>query len=51
MSDDPQDGHRLTDNPEGRKATAAEKPAIDDAQNQPTPEDFGNRGMGLGAKE
>ena len=51
MSDDPRDGHRLTDKPEANKASAAEKPPIDDAQNQPTPEDFGRRGMSAAAKE
>ena len=51
MSDDPQDGHRLTNKPEAHGKTAAEKPAPGDPQNQPTPEDFGQRGMGMAAKE
>jgi hypothetical protein len=51
MSDDPADGHRLTDKPEAHGATAAEKPAPGDAQNQPTPEEFGARGMGMAPKE
>jgi hypothetical protein len=51
MSDDPSDGHRLTDNPQSVETTAVEKPAPGDAQNQPTPEDFGKRGMGMAAKE
>jgi hypothetical protein len=51
MSDDPADGHRLTDKPEAHGKTAVEKPAAGDAQNQPTPEDFGKRGMGVAAKE
>ncbi len=51
MSDDPRDGHRLTDNPKATSPTAAEKPASGDAQEQPTPEEFAERGMGAGAKE
>ena len=51
MSDDPGDGHRLTDKPEAAEPTAVEKPAPGDAQNQPTPEEFGARGMGMAAKE
>ncbi len=52
MSDDPGDGHRLTDKPEAAKGkTAAERPPTGDAQEQPTPEEFGERGMGIAAKE
>ena len=51
MSDDPGDGHRLTDKPEGKAGTPAEKPPTGDAQEQPTPEEFGQRGMGMAAKE
>jgi hypothetical protein len=51
MSDDPRDGHRLTNKPEARGATAVETPAEGDAQRQPTPEEFGKRGMGSAAKE
>jgi hypothetical protein len=51
MSDDPGDGHRLTNNPEAHAKTPAEKPARGDPQNQPTPEEFGKRGMGVAAKE
>ena len=51
MSDDPRDGQRLTDNPEARTAMAVEKPAEGDSQQQPTPEEFGERGMGVAAKE
>jgi len=51
MSDDPRDGQRLTDNPKAVAKTAVEKPAEGDAQEQPTPEEFGERGMGVAAKE
>jgi hypothetical protein len=51
MSEDPGDGHRLTDKPGATAKTAAEKPAPGDPQNQPTPEEFGERGMGMAAKE
>ena len=51
MSDDPKDGHRLTEKPEVHGKTAAERPARGDPQNQPTPEEFGQRGMGMAAKE
>jgi hypothetical protein len=51
MSDDPRDGHRLTDNPEAKSATPVERPAEGDPQQQPTPEEFGERGMGMAAKE
>jgi hypothetical protein len=48
MSDDPRDGHRLTDNP---KATAAEKKPLHDRQDQATIEEFGREGMGVAPKE
>ena len=51
MSDDPADGHRLTDKPQAIAPTAAEKPGKGNAQRQPTPEEFGARGMGVAAKE
>ena len=51
MSDDPRDGHRLTDNPEARAKTPAEKAPPNDEQNQATVEDFGREGMGVGGKE
>jgi hypothetical protein len=51
MSDDPADGHRLTDKPGAIGKTAVEKPGLGDPQNQPTPEEFGERGMGMAAKE
>lgn len=51
MSDDPADGHRLTDKPGANGKTAVEKRAPGDPQNQPTPEEFGERGMGMAAKE
>ena len=51
MSDDPKDGQRLTNKPEARIATVVSKPADGDAQLQPTPEEFGERGMGVAAKE
>jgi hypothetical protein len=31
--------------------TAVEKPGPSEPQNQPTPEEFGERGMGMAAKE
>lgn len=51
MSDDPRDGHRLTDKRGPTGKTAAGKPAPGDPQNQPTAEEFGERGMGMAAKE
>ena len=50
-SDDPQDGHRLTDNPEGRATTPLEKKPPHDAQDEATIEEFGREGMGVAAKE
>ena len=51
MSDDPGDGHRLTDNPEKREPTAVEKAPPNDAQDQSTIEAFGEEGAGIAAKE
>ena len=51
MSNDPKDGHRLTDNPKARATTPAEKAPPQDEHNQATIEDFGKEGLGLGAKE
>ena len=51
MSDDPADGHRLTDKPEAIEPTAAERPPEHDAQDQDRIEEFGRKGMGVGAKE
>ena len=45
------DGHRRTDKPGAISKSRAEKPATGDAQSQPTPEQFGERGMGMAAKE
>ena len=51
-SNDPADGHRLTDKPgpDGTTPIENKKPA-QDAQDQPTIEEFGEEGMGVGAKE
>ena len=51
MSDDPRDGHRLTDNPKATETTAAEKKPPHDQQDQATIEEFGREGMGVAAKE
>ena len=51
VSDDPADGHRLTDKPGATEPTAVETPSDGDPQRQPTPEEFGARGMGAAAKE
>jgi hypothetical protein len=51
MSDDACDGHRLTNNPKGVSKTRVEGPASGDAQEQPTPEEFAERGMGMAPKE
>ena len=51
MSDDPRDGHRLTNNPEAIEKTPAEKAPPNDHQNQGTIEEFGEEGMGVGPKE
>jgi hypothetical protein len=51
MSDDPRDGHRLTDNPKATERTAAEKKPPHDQQEQATIEEFGREGMGVAPKE
>jgi hypothetical protein len=51
MSDDPRDGHRLTDKPGPIGKTPAEKAPPHDSQNQATIEEFGREGMGVSAKE
>ena len=51
MSDDPKDGHRLTDKagPIGKRP--AEKTPPNDQPDQATVEDFGREGMGVAGKE
>ena len=51
MSDDPADGHRLTDKPGPDGRTPAERAPDHDAQDQATIEDFGREGMGVSGKE
>ena len=51
MSDDPGDGHRLTDKPGPIGKTPVEKAPPHDAQDQNEIEKFGERGMGVAAKE
>lgn len=51
MSDDPADGHRLTDKPGPIGRTPVEKSPEQDAQDQAKVEEFGERGMGVAAKE
>ena len=51
MSDDPADGHRLTDKPGPIGKTPADKAPDQDLQDQATIEDFGREGMGVSAKE
>jgi len=51
MSDDPGDGHRLTDKPGVIGRTPVEKAPEHDAQNQATVEEFGREGMGVAPKE
>jgi hypothetical protein len=51
MSDDPADGHRLTDNPKAVGKSPVEKAPPHDQQNQATIEEFGEEGMGVGPKE
>ena len=51
MSEDPEDGHRLTDNPKKVEKSAAEKVPPHDQQNQATIEEFGQEGLGLAPKE
>jgi hypothetical protein len=51
MSDDPRDGHRLTDKPGPIGRTPVEKAPPNDAQDQDEIDEFGQRGMGVAAKE
>ncbi|HXH53896.1 MAG TPA: hypothetical protein VNH53_10805 [Sphingomicrobium sp.] len=51
MSEDPRDGSRLTDKPEAIERTAAEKKPRQDRHDEATIEEFGERGMGVAAKE
>jgi hypothetical protein len=51
MSDDPGDGHRLTDKPGAIGRTPVEKAPEHDAQDQAKVEEFGERGMGVAGKE
>jgi hypothetical protein len=51
MSDDPKDGHRLTDKPGVIGKTPVEKAPQQDAQNQATIEEFGREGLGVAPKE
>ncbi len=51
MSEDPGDGHRLTDKPGAIGKTPVEKAPPGDEQNQATIEEFGREGLGVAAKE
>jgi hypothetical protein len=51
MSDDPADGHRLTDKPGAIGKTPVEKAPDNDAQNKATIDEFGREGMGVAPKE
>lgn len=51
MSEDPRDGHRLTDKPGAVGRTPVEKAPPGDAQDQAKVEEFGERGMGVAGKE
>lgn len=51
LSDDRDDGQRLTENPDRGSETAVERPPKTDSKNQPTTEEFGRQGMGVAPKE
>jgi len=51
MSNDPKDGHRLTDKPGPIGKTPVEKTPAHDEQNQATIEEFGREGLGVAPKE
>ena len=51
MSDDPADGHRLTDKPRPIGKKLAEKAPERGAQDHGSAEEFGRQGMGISAKE
>jgi hypothetical protein len=51
MSDDPADGHRLTNKPGPIGKTPVEKAPAHDQQNQATIEELGREGLGIAPKE
>ena len=51
MSEDPRDGHRMTNNPKNVEKTPVEKAPPGDQQNQATIDEFGEEGMGVAPKE
>ena len=51
MSDDPKDGQRLTNKPGPAGTTPLDKKPPHDAQDQAAVEEFGERGLGVAAKE
>jgi hypothetical protein len=50
-SDDPRDGHRLTDKPEAREKSPLERQPEQDRQDQELVESFGERGVASADKE
>ena len=50
-SNDPRDGHRLTNNPEAREKTPLERRPEHDRQDQELVEEFGERGVASTDKE
>ena len=50
-SNDPEDGHRLTNNPEGFEKTPLERRPEHDRQDQELVEKFGERGVASADKE